>query len=184
MKKRILLILDIVILISAILNFLITFFVPLNHINWFIKMSIDEIWVILLAIFSLLKNFGTLGKTCMYCKENGIKNDDVFIEIIDEELGPGWVCKECFVESQKENHEYLKEVTEAMEQLNSRNFEICTDNSLKLARIEYLEDRLEKIKREIDAELKEIDDEKAICHEDLRGTMYQILNIIKEALRE
>ena len=39
---------------------------------------------------------------CMYCAENGITNTDVFIEIVDVELGSGWICKECFIESEKE----------------------------------------------------------------------------------
>lgn len=45
-------------------------------------------------------------KCCMYCKEkDGTINHDVFIEISDEELGVGWVCKECFLESEKEKDE-------------------------------------------------------------------------------
>ena len=43
---------------------------------------------------------------CAYCKEtDGTINHDVFIEILDAELGKVWVCKECFLESAKESDE-------------------------------------------------------------------------------
>lgn len=45
-------------------------------------------------------------KICAYCKEtDGTINHDVFIEILDAELGYVWVCKECFLESVKECEE-------------------------------------------------------------------------------
>lgn len=45
---------------------------------------------------------------CLYCAENGIKNTDVFIDIVDKELGVGKLCKNCFIESCKEEEEYFK----------------------------------------------------------------------------
>lgn len=44
---------------------------------------------------------------CMYCKEAGIKNKNVFVEVSDPELGIGWICKECFLEADKEQKEEL-----------------------------------------------------------------------------
>ena len=52
---------------------------------------------------------------CMYCAEMGITNTDVFIEIVDVELGHGWICKECFIESEKEKDEHLKELEEQLQ---------------------------------------------------------------------
>lgn len=46
-------------------------------------------------------------KECMYCKETGIKNKNVFVEVSDPELGVGWICKECFLEADKEQKEEL-----------------------------------------------------------------------------
>ena len=46
-------------------------------------------------------------KECMYCKEAGIKNKNVFVEVSDPELGVGWICKECFLEADKEQKEEL-----------------------------------------------------------------------------
>lgn len=46
-------------------------------------------------------------KECMYCKEAGIKNKNVFVEVADPKLGIGWVCKECFLEADKEQKEEL-----------------------------------------------------------------------------
>lgn len=46
-------------------------------------------------------------KECMYCKEAGIKNKNVFVEVSDPELGIGWICKECFLEADKEQKEEL-----------------------------------------------------------------------------
>lgn len=46
-------------------------------------------------------------KECMYCKEAGIKNKNVFVEVADPELGIGWICKECFLEADKEQKEEL-----------------------------------------------------------------------------
>lgn len=51
---------------------------------------------------------------CMYCAESGITNTDVFIEIVDVELGAGWICKECFIESEKEKDEHLKELEQQL----------------------------------------------------------------------
>ena len=51
---------------------------------------------------------------CMYCAEAGITNTDVFIEIVDVELGAGWICKECFIESEKEKEEHLKELEQEL----------------------------------------------------------------------
>lgn len=47
-------------------------------------------------------------KECMYCKEAGIKNKNVFVEVADPELGIGWVCKECFLEADREQKEELE----------------------------------------------------------------------------
>lgn len=47
-------------------------------------------------------------KECMYCKEAGIKNKNVFVEVSDPELGIGWVCKECFLEADREQKEELE----------------------------------------------------------------------------
>jgi len=47
-------------------------------------------------------------KECMYCKEAGIKNKNVFVEVSDPELGIGWVCKECFIEADREQKEELE----------------------------------------------------------------------------
>lgn len=45
-------------------------------------------------------------RICAYCKEtDGTINHDVFIEILDAELGYVWVCKECFLESARECEE-------------------------------------------------------------------------------
>lgn len=46
-------------------------------------------------------------KECMYCKEVGIKNKNVFVEVSDPELGIGWICKEHFLEADKEQKEEL-----------------------------------------------------------------------------
>lgn len=46
-------------------------------------------------------------KECMYCKEAGIKNKNVFVEVHDPELGFGWICKECFLEADREQKEEL-----------------------------------------------------------------------------
>jgi len=55
-------------------------------------------------------------KACLYCKEkDGTINPDVFVEIHDAELGPGWACKECFLESCKETQELLDEREEELE---------------------------------------------------------------------
>ena len=64
-------------------------------------------------------------KECIYCKENGIKNTNVFIEIKDVELGPGWICKECFLETVKEEEQELKELREyksKIEEIIDENF--------------------------------------------------------------
>ena len=47
-------------------------------------------------------------KECMYCKEAGIKNKNVFVEVSDPELGFGWICKECFLEADREQKEELE----------------------------------------------------------------------------
>lgn len=47
-------------------------------------------------------------KECMYCKEAGIKNKNVFVEVHDPELGFGWICKECFLEADREQKEELE----------------------------------------------------------------------------
>jgi hypothetical protein len=62
---------------------------------------------------------------CMYCGEmDGTKNHDVFIEINDAELGPGWICKDCFLESCKETEQNLKERTEELEKASGCLMEI------------------------------------------------------------
>ena len=48
-------------------------------------------------------------KFCMYCNECGTYNPDVFIEVNDVELGPGWLCKDCFIEETEEEFLCLKE---------------------------------------------------------------------------
>ena len=48
-------------------------------------------------------------KFCMYCNECGTYNPDVFIKVNDVELGPGWLCKNCFIEETEEEFLCLKE---------------------------------------------------------------------------
>ena len=59
---------------------------------------------------------------CMYCKEDGIINHDVFIEVNDVELGSGWLCKECFLESVKEEREEFERVQRENELLENKLF--------------------------------------------------------------
>lgn len=69
-------------------------------------------------------------KECIYCKEIGIKNTNVFIEIKDAELGPGWICKECFLETVKEEEQELKELREyksKIEEIIDENFSDFSD---------------------------------------------------------
>ena len=47
-------------------------------------------------------------KYCMYCNEVGKYNPDVFIQVKDVELGPGWLCKDCFIEETEEEFLCLK----------------------------------------------------------------------------
>ncbi len=63
--------------------------------------------------------------------------------------------------------------------LIEHNFEICADNSLKLARIEYLEENLDKIKQLITPEIK-----KEIYNKNTLERIYQASKIIEEVLSE
>ena len=64
-------------------------------------------------------------KYCLYCKEkDGTINNDVFIRINDGELGSGWVCKECFLESCKEKDELFKEQEQKLGKATSSLLEI------------------------------------------------------------
>jgi len=49
-------------------------------------------------------------ETCMYCAEKGITNDDVYIDIIDRDLGPGKVCRNCYEEVLEEENQFYKEL--------------------------------------------------------------------------
>lgn len=51
---------------------------------------------------------------CMYCAEMGIDKEGT-IEILDIELGPGYICKECNDEYNKEMNEYVHELEEKSE---------------------------------------------------------------------
>lgn len=94
---------------------------------------------------------------CMYCAESGITNTDVFIEIVDVELGAGWICKECFIESEKEKDEHLKELEE---ELQAKKQE-CSFNTLKIIALQEALEQYEtendqlKRKEEIIEKLKE-----------------------------
>ena len=68
---------------------------------------------------------------CMYCAEMGVTNPNVFIEIVDVELGAGWICKECFIESEKEKDEHLKELED---QLQAKEQE-CEELKYRLKKI-------------------------------------------------
>lgn len=79
---------------------------------------------------------------CMYCAELGITNTDVFIEIVDVELGAGWICKECFLESEKEKDEHLKELEQELKRKEQECKELkdknnILKNSLKPFQVEY-----------------------------------------------
>lgn len=64
-------------------------------------------------------------KYCLYCKEkDGTINNDVFVRINDVELGSGWVCKECFLESCKEKDELFKEQEQKLDKATSSLLEI------------------------------------------------------------
>ena len=75
---------------------------------------------------------------CIYCAESGITNTDVFIEIVDVELGAGWICKECFIESEKEKDEHLKELEEQLKAKEQECEELKTDKIFLEAHINDL----------------------------------------------
>jgi hypothetical protein len=61
----------------------------------------------------------------MYCKEGeDVINHDVFIKVNDVELGSGWLCKECFLDSCKEIEQDLKERTKELEKASECLMEI------------------------------------------------------------
>ena len=67
-------------------------------------------------------------KYCMYCKEkDGTINHDVFIEVKDFELGPGWLCKECFLQSVKEEREMFEELQQKKELLENKLFRMTSN---------------------------------------------------------
>ena len=96
---------------------------------------------------------------CMYCAESGITNTDVFIEIVDVELGAGWICKECFLESEKEKEEHLKELEEELkakeqecEELNEElyywvNGEYCDNECNVVKELDQLKAENEELKK-------------------------------------
>jgi DNA repair exonuclease SbcCD ATPase subunit len=91
---------------------------------------------------------------CMYCAEAGITNTDVFIEIVDEELGVGWICKECFIESEKEKEEHLKE----LEQQLKRKEQECEELKEKVKKYGEINEQETKDYAELKSENKHLND--------------------------
>lgn len=102
-------------------------------------------------------------KYCMYCKEkDGTINHDVFIQISDEELGVGWVCKKCFLESEEEKDELM--YTQQQNIINKNNV-------------------LNRIK-EITKEPFEIDGNPAFLQVKAQNRFRDILTLVKKGLEE
>lgn len=102
-------------------------------------------------------------KYCMYCKEkDGTINHDIFIQISDEELGVGWVCKKCFLESEEEKDELM--YTQQQNIINKNNV-------------------LNRIK-EIAKEPFEIDGNPAFLQVKAQNRFRDILTLVKKGLEE
>lgn len=106
---------------------------------------------------------------CIYCKEkDGTINHDVFIQINDVELGPGYVCKECFLESCKETQELLEEREEELDKATSslreiRNL-ICNPNGAK-TEMELMKNQHERINKIYKLALEGLGDEEVLACE-------------------
>ena len=74
---------------------------------------------------------------CMYCAEMGITNTDVFIEIVDVELGAGWICKECFIESEKEKEEHLKDLEQELKAKEQECEKLKSDNLQEVGQLKF-----------------------------------------------
>lgn len=89
-------------------------------------------------------------KICAYCKEtDGTINHDVFIEILDAELGYVWVCKECFLESVKE----CEEERLRFQKENDKYFNALSNLKALIGRgedIGFSKDKINKINEIID----------------------------------
>lgn len=108
-------------------------------------------------------------KFCLYCKEkDGTINHDVFIQINDVELGPGYVCKECFLESCKETQELLEEREEELDKATSslreiRNL-ICNPSGAK-TEMELMKNQHERINKIYKLALEGLGDEEVLACE-------------------
>ena len=117
---------------------------------------------------------------CMYCAESGITNTDVFIEIVDVELGAGWICKECFIESEKEKDEHLKELKEALK----RKEQECEGLRYEIGSLEndrdILQEQLDQLKK-TNENLLSIQYELAESNAKLGQTLTEIKEIAENA---
>jgi hypothetical protein len=88
---------------------------------------------------------------CMYCKEaDGTINHDDFTEVVDVELGAGWLCKECFLESCKEEREHHleteKELIQATESLEEIKKLVCNPAGAK-TEMELMKNQHERLNK-------------------------------------
>ena len=95
---------------------------------------------------------------CMYCAEMGITNTDVFIEIVDVELGHGWICKECFIESEKEKENFLKAELQSIKERNRTLEELEVFRVEELAKLDDLRVENTKLKKQLKAKEQECEE--------------------------
>ena len=98
----------------------------------------------------------------MYCAEMGITNPNVFIEIVDVELGHGWICKECFIESEKEKENLLIAELQSIKERNKTLEDLEVFRVEELAKLDDLRVENTKLKKQLKAKEQECEELKNI----------------------